>query len=416
MKIKPPIGERLQPKYDFVVQKFGGSALADVDKIKQVAQIIKSSLSENNKIIAVVSAMQDQTNRLLNLCREVSPNSAHQSQSEMDVVVSSGEQVSAGLLAMALHAIGVSSRSWLNFQLNIMSFPNYMDGSIRDIQDIDHLIKSFEIYDVAIVAGFQAIATDGTIVTLGRGGSDATAAALAFYTKSTRCEIFKDVPGVQTSDPNYCSNVKTIHQLSYREMLEISGSGAKILQLKAAELLMEHNLPLHIKSLADPSSSGTIVTNCENSKSPINISLHPMVHLVKFTNLANEGSPIQDILHHLKDVTNHNLGSFCEKSDRLGYVNYVVAIPSTKIQQIEGFLSTFQQYKCHIFKDCSIVSIVGTQMDEFRVAQKIQDIFAENQIKIVAIKYATLKISIFTEGPVDSKIIDQIHDRIINCN
>ena len=250
-----------------IVMKFGGTSVGDIPRIRNVAKLVQREVERGNQVAVVVSAMAGETNRLVAWTREVSP--LHDAR-EYDVVVSSGEQVTAGLLAVALSTIGVPARSWLGWQVPIRT--SSMHGSAR-IMGIEPDLLNQRIADgqVAVVAGFQGIATDQRITTLGRGGSDTSAVALAAALKADRCDIYTDVDGVYTTDPRITSRARRLEKVAYEEMLELASLGAKVLQTRSVEMAMVHRVPVRVLSTFDADSGGTLVCDEEDivEKNPV---------------------------------------------------------------------------------------------------------------------------------------------------
>ncbi|HEX5280829.1 MAG TPA: aspartate kinase [Micropepsaceae bacterium] len=250
-----------------IVMKFGGTSVGDIPRIRNVAKLVQREAERGHQVAVVVSAMAGETNKLVALTRELSP--LHDAR-EYDVVVSSGEQVTAGLLAVALATIGVPARSWLGWQVPIQT--SSMHGSAR-IMAIEPVLLNQRIAEgqVAVVAGFQGIATDQRITTLGRGGSDTSAVALAAALKADRCDIYTDVDGVYTTDPRITSRARRLEKIAYEEMLELASLGAKVLQTRSVEMAMVHRVPVRVLSTFDADSGGTLVCDEEDivEKNPV---------------------------------------------------------------------------------------------------------------------------------------------------
>lgn len=227
-----------------LVKKFGGTSVADVPRIKAVAARVKRAVDAGHEVAVVVSAMAGATNQLVDYANAV--NVLHDS-SEHDVVVASGEQVTAGLLAMALQDLGVPARSWLGWQIPIRTDSAHSRARILDI-DASDLDRAMHEGTVPVIAGFQGIAPDGRVTTLGRGGSDTTAVALAAALKADRCDIYTDVDGVYTSDPRVVSRARKLRQITFEEMLEMASVGAKVLQTRSVELAMNHGVRVQVLS------------------------------------------------------------------------------------------------------------------------------------------------------------------------
>jgi len=255
------------PQMAKIVMKFGGTSVADVERIRNVAKLVKREVDRGNQVAVVVSAMAGETNKLVGWTRELSP--LHDAR-EYDTVVAAGEQVTAGLLAVALSAIGVPARSWLGWQIPIKT--SAMHGSARILGVVpDQLNERLAQGQVAVVAGFQGVAPDNRISTLGRGGSDTSAVALAAGLKADRCDIYTDVDGVYTTDPRITSRARRLEKIAYEEMLELASLGAKVLQTRSVEMAMVHRVPVRVLSTFDADNGGTIVCDEEDivEKNPV---------------------------------------------------------------------------------------------------------------------------------------------------
>ncbi len=239
-----------------VVQKFGGTSVADVDRIKLAAARVKQAYDEGNEVAVVVSAMAGVTNQLVDYVDSTGPLYDTR---EYDAIVSSGEQVTAGLLALCLQQIGVPARSWQGWQLPIRTDDVHGKARIQSI-DTDDIVARFAEGQVAVLAGFQGISEVGRITTLGRGGSDTSAVALAAALRADRCDICTDVDGVYTTDPRIVAAARKLDRITYEEMLELASQGAKVLQTRSVELAMNHGVRLQVlSSFSD--GAGTLVVD-----------------------------------------------------------------------------------------------------------------------------------------------------------
>lgn len=227
-----------------VVQKFGGTSVADVDRIRRAAARVKAEVDAGNEVAVVVSAMAGVTNQLVDYVSKVSP--LHDAR-EYDVVVSSGEQVTSGLMALALQEMGVSARSWLGWQLPVRTNDSHGRARIEGIET-DEIVRRFGEGQVAVVPGFQGVASSGRVTTLGRGGSDTSAVALAAALHADRCDIYTDVDGVYTCDPRIVVKARKLDRITYEEMLEMASQGAKVLQTRSVEMAMNHGVRLFVRS------------------------------------------------------------------------------------------------------------------------------------------------------------------------
>jgi aspartate kinase len=232
-----------------LVMKFGGTSVADIERIRNVARHVKREVDAGHEVAVVVSAMAGTTDRLVGWCREAAP--LHDAR-EYDAVVASGEQVSAGLLAIVLEGIEVNARSWQGWQLPILTSNAHGSARILDVNGAE-LIKRFkERGEVAVIAGFQGVHKEtGRITTLGRGGSDTSAVAVAAAIRAERCDIYTDVDGVYTSDPRVVPRARRLDKIAFEEMLELASLGAKVLQVRSVELGMVHNVRIFVRSSFD---------------------------------------------------------------------------------------------------------------------------------------------------------------------
>ena len=239
-----------------IVMKFGGTSVADTDRIKAVAQRIKREVDCGHEVAVVVSAMAGTTNQLVEWTRAISP--LHDAR-EYDAVVAAGEQITAGLTAIALQEVGVPARSWLGWQIPIRTDDAHSKARIQAIETAE-LDRRFAEGQVPVVAGFQGLGSDNRITTLGRGGSDTSAVALAAALRADRCDIFTDVDGVYTTDPRIVAKARKLDKITYEEMLEMASLGAKVLQIRSVEMAMKHRVRLQVLSSFED-KPGTLVVD-----------------------------------------------------------------------------------------------------------------------------------------------------------
>ncbi|MBM3649491.1 MAG: aspartate kinase [Alphaproteobacteria bacterium] len=246
-----------------IVLKFGGTSVGDVDRIKNVASKVKAEVERGNQVAVVVSAMSGATNQLVKWVNEVAP--LHDAR-EYDVVVATGEQVTIGLLALALQQLGVKSRSWMSWQIPIRTDAAHAKARILDIDTAD-MARAMAAGEVPVVPGFQGLSPEGRITTLGRGGSDTSAVALAAALAADRCDIYTDVDGVYTTDPRIVEKARKIDRVTYEEMLEMASQGSKVLQTRSVELAMNHHVRVQVLSSFDAALGsdlpGTLVVDEE---------------------------------------------------------------------------------------------------------------------------------------------------------
>ncbi len=240
----------------FLVKKYGGTSVGTIERIQHVAQSLKQARDDGDDVIVVVSAMSGETNRLVSLAREVMP--AVVDVRELDVLLATGEQVTIALLTMALKEIGVDARSYTGAQVRILTDKSHSKARILEI-DTDRIKSDIEAGRIVVVAGFQGVSEEGDITTLGRGGSDTSAVALAAALKCDECQIFTDVDGVYTTDPRVEKRARRLERITFEEMLEMASLGSKVLQIRAVEFAGKYNVPLRVLSSFKP-GNGTLIT------------------------------------------------------------------------------------------------------------------------------------------------------------
>lgn len=242
-----------------IVQKYGGTSVADLDRIRNVARRVIRTRQQGHDVVVVVSAMAGHTDKLLELCRQAAKRP---SEREVDVVLATGEQLTSALLAMVLKDMGYEARSYLGHQVRIITDSFFGRARIKTV-DSWRLLKDLKEGVIPVVAGFQGVDEEGNITTLGRGGSDTTAVALAVALRADLCEIYTDVDGVYTTDPNICPKARKLRKISYEEMLEMASLGAKVLQIRSVEFAAKYKVPIHVRS-SFTEEEGTIV--CEEDE------------------------------------------------------------------------------------------------------------------------------------------------------
>ncbi len=250
-----------------VVQKYGGTSVGDIDRIRNVAKRVIRTREEGHQVVVVVSAMAGETDRLIRLAQQVTPQPDER---ELDVLISTGEQVSIALLAMTLKSMGCEAKSYLGFQIKIATDSAFGKARITGIES-EKMLEDLRNGRVVVVAGFQGVDEAENITTLGRGGSDTTAVAVAAALRADVCEIYTDVDGVYTTDPNICSKARKLSKISYDEMLEMASLGAKVLQIRSVEFAKKYDVPIHVRSSFND-LPGTIVCKEETEMERVVVS------------------------------------------------------------------------------------------------------------------------------------------------
>ena len=405
-----------------LVMKFGGTSVADLERIRRVGRLVAAEVAAGHQVAVVVSAMSGKTNELVAWTDGSGPAAAGlpSSDDEYDVVVASGEQVTAGLLAMTLRNMGLPARSWMGWQIPIIADNAHGRARIDDVPP-DNLAAAMDSGQIAVIAGFQGVTRDGRIATLGRGGSDTSAVAIAAAVKAIRCDIYTDVDGVYTTDPRIESKARKLNKISYEEMLEMASLGAKVLQTRSVELAMAQNVPLRVlSSFVEPGEApgqGTIVCDEEEimekrivsgvaySRDEAKISLfglpdHPGVSSEIFGALADANVNVDMIVQsHARTADTANMEFTVGKRDAARTVEIVRAVQA-KI----GFEDV------QVNEDVSKVSVIGVGMRSHTgVAKTMFSALAEKGVNIQVISTSEIKISVLIDAAYTELAVRALH-------
>lgn len=406
-----------------LVLKFGGTSVADIDRIRNVARHVKREVDAGHQVAVVVSAMSGKTNELVEWCRAASP--MHDAR-EYDAVVASGEQVTAGLLAITLQGMGVNARSWMGWQIAIRTDGAHGAARIQEIEG-EEIVRRFADGQVAVVAGFQGIAPDNRIATLGRGGSDTSAVAIAAAIKADRCDIYTDVDGVYTTDPRIEPKARRMNRISFEEMLEMASLGAKVLQVRSVELAMVHKVRLFVRSsFEDPDAPGMgdllnppgtlicdedeiveqqVVTGIAYAKDEAQISLRrvedqPGVAAAIFGPLADAGVNVDMIVQNISEDGTRTDMTFTVPASDLPKATAILekAKPEMRFDVIQSELGLTK------------VSVIGVGMRSHTgVAATAFKALAKRGINIRAITTSEIKISILIDGEFSELAVRSLH-------
>ncbi|WP_340644236.1 aspartate kinase [Phenylobacterium sp.] len=405
-----------------LVMKFGGTSVADLERIRRVGRLVAAEVAAGHQVAVVVSAMSGKTNELVAWTDGAGAASQGlaPSDDEYDVVVASGEQVTAGLLAMTLRNMGISARSWMGWQIPIIADDAHGRARIDDVPS-ENLIEAMDKGQVAVIAGFQGVTRDGRIATLGRGGSDTSAVAIAAAVKAIRCDIYTDVDGVYTTDPRIESKARKLNKISYEEMLEMASLGAKVLQTRSVELAMAQNVPVRVlSSFVEPGEApgqGTIVCDEEEimekrivsgvaySRDEAKITLyglpdHPGVSSVVFGALADANVNVDMIVQsHARTADTANMEFTVGKRDAARAVEIVRAAQA----QI-GFEDVA------VNEDVAKVSVIGVGMRSHTgVAKTMFGALAEKGVNIQVISTSEIKISVLIDAAYTELAVRALH-------
>jgi len=391
--------------------KFGGTSVANNEKLKNIADIVAREV-KNYKIIVVLSAMAGETNKLQSYLDEFgSENSI-----ESDLVLTSGEQVTIGLLSAALKNKGIQSIPLLGWQVPIITDENYEKAKILKI-DNKRIEKYFNQNDVIVLAGFQGVNTNGKITSLGRGGSDTTAVAIASAIGANRCDIYTDVEGVFTTDPNIEKNAKKISKLSYEEMLEMSSTGAKVLHTRSVELAMKNNLTLQVLSSLTKNTGTFIVNEKELIEKEIVSGVSYSKNEAKVTISGILDKPgISAKIFGLMTENNINVDMIVQNISQDGISANITFTINQKDHDltktvIENSKKTLEYKSLSLDKNVAKISVIGMgMMSQSGVAEKMFKTLAKNTINILAISTSEIKISVLIDEKHTNIAVKSLHE------
>ena len=399
--------------------KFGGTSVADMSKIKAVANIIQHELSKGNKIIAVVSAMAGQTNDLTKKVESIGPLYDAR---EYSAIVSTGENVTSGLLAIMLQQMSINARSWQGWQIPIYTSDEHSAARVLNIDTINLVKKFAEGMEVAVVSGFQGLGPDGRITTLGRGGSDTSAVALAAAFKAERCDIFTDVDGVFTTDPRVCSKARKLDKISYEEMLELASLGAKVLQTRSVELATRYKVRLRVLSSfikEFDENKGTLVCSegeIMENKVIAGVAFSRDEAKLTVTGIEDRPGIAANIFGKLADQS-VNVDMIVQNVSENGLTDMTFSCPVDQVARAKEALKkdskkNILKYR-HLLIDEEIakVSIVGIGMKTHAgIAKMMFESLAKESINIIVISTSEIKISVLISRKYLELAVQTLHD------
>ena len=395
-----------------VVQKYGGTSVGSTEKIRHVASIVKRTRDAGNDVVVVVSAMAGETNRLVDLCDQMmeSPDTR-----EYDVVVSTGEQVTIGLLSMALKAMGQDAISLMGFQIPIHTDNVYAKARISRIEN-ERIFDNLKEGRVVVVPGFQGIDDTGNITTLGRGGSDTSAVALAAALKADSCEIYTDVEGIYTTDPNIVAEARKIPRISYDEMLEMASLGAKVLQIRSVEFAKKYNVPLHVRSTFTE-TEGTWVTKEDEDMERVVVSgvtYDKNEAKVSILGVPDKPGIAAKIFGPIAD-SNINVDMIIQNISTDEHTDLTFTVPKTDLAQALAIVGPIGKEigAKDIVTDDSVakVSIVGNGMRSHAgIASTLFKALAAEGINIMMISTSEIKVSCVIESKYTELAVRVLHE------
>ena len=395
-----------------VVQKFGGTSVADIDKIKNVAAKAIREKKAGNEVVVVLSAMAGETDRLIALAHKAaeSPN-----EREYDSLISTGEQVTVTLLAIVLNSMGYRAKSFLGFQVKILTDKAYKKARISLI-DTEAIKKELKQGTIVVVAGFQGVDEDNNITTLGRGGSDTSAVALAAALNADQCDIYTDVDGVYTTDPNICNKARRLDKISYDEMLEMAMTGAKVLQPRSVEMAKKYNVPVYVKSTFSD-KGGTLVTKEDKDMereiisgitydrdqakiTVVHVPDKPGVAASLFTPLSEHNISVDMIIQNVSAE---------------GFTDLTFTVSKKEMKEAQKIVDATAKAvgakKVEVDDDVAKVSIIGVGMvSHSGVAAKMFKTMANESINIMMISTSEIKISCIIKRKYTELAVTALHD------
>ena len=394
-----------------IVLKFGGSSLKDSDCIRKVLDIIISRINCGYKTVVVVSARGKTTEALLKAADEFAPNGNPR---EVDMLLTTGERASAAIVAMALESKGFPSISLTGSQAGIITDDHHTNARIIEIRP-NRVLSSLSEGKTVIVCGFQGVSFKKEITTLGRGGSDTTAVALAAALDAERCEIFSDIDGVYDADPAIIPYAEKLDSLTYPEMQELSEAGAKVLHSRAVEFAKAHNIAIHCKSTFDPENPGTVIQGFENKGKIRKTAVAYEKNVLLFHTYEPESENLSTIANVLAFCSEKNI-AVKQISFHRGYKNSMTGsfiISKKENYSIEPFISEIKQKfssSVEVFDDLSAVSIIGDGItDKPDILLEITSLFRQNDIRIAGFHTSSFRISLLVQTELFEKALALLH-------
>ncbi|WP_412554173.1 aspartate kinase [Shimia sp. MIT1388] len=401
-----------------LVMKFGGTSVANLDRIRRAAKRVGVEVAKGYDVIVIVSAMSGETNKLVGYVDETSPLYDAR---EYDAVVSSGENVTAGLMALTLQEMDVPARSWQGWQVPLKTSSAHSQARIEEIPTDNINAKFGEGMRVAVVAGFQGISEEGRITTLGRGGSDTTAVAFAAAFDAERCDIYTDVDGVYTTDPRICSKARKLDKIAFEEMLELASLGAKVLQTRSVELAMRYKVKLRVLSSFEEQSdeAGTLVCDEEEiMESNVVAGVAYSRDEAKMTLLSVADRPgIASIIFGCLSDAGVNVDMIVQNISEDGRTDMTYSLPTDQVKRAETALDELKTSgglnfaELVIDEDVSKVSVVGIGMrSQSGVAAKMFKVLSDEGVNIKVITTSEIKISVLIDRKYMELAVQALHD------
>lgn len=394
-----------------VVHKYGGTSVGSLERIRETAKLIQADLARGNEIAVVVSAMSGETNRLIAMANDIDSEAPAR---EMDALVSTGEQVSAALLAMELNRLGVPAYSYSGTQAGFRTDSSHARARIKGVQS-EHLIRHMQVGEVPVVTGFQGSDEHGNITTLGRGGSDTSAVALAIAVKADVCDIYTDVDGVYTTDPRIVPQAAKLQEISYEEMLEFASLGAKVLQTRSVELAMRFNMPIHLRSSFED-VTGTMVNGEDTGMERAEITgvaYHRDEAKVTIQGIPDQPGIAARIFGPVADA-DINVDVIVQNVSEHGLTDMTFTVPrndyAATMLLLQNLCVEMKAEKVKGDDTVAKVSIIGVGMRSHAgVARKMFDVLSHENINIQMITTSEIKVTVVLEEKYVELAVRSLH-------
>lgn len=395
-----------------IVHKYGGTSVGSIEKIKNVAKKVAKVRDEGNDVIVVVSAMSGETNKLVALANEIA---SMPDEREYDALISTGEQITSSLLAMALNSMGYPAVSFQGYQIKIVTDSAFTKARIQRI-DADNLRKELKAGKIITVSGFQGVDEAGNVTTLGRGGSDTTAVAIAAALNADECIIYTDVDGVYTTDPNICPNARKLDRVTYEEMLEMASLGAKVLQIRSVEFGMKYNVPIRVKSTF-VENEGTLVTKEEDKvEAPLVSGVAYDKNEAKITVVGIPDRPgIASKLFTPISEANINVDMIVQNISAEGHTDLTFTVPKSDFKKaleiVKKIAKDIEARNVVADENIAKVSVIGVGMRSHSgIAAKMFDLLSEEGINIMMISTSEIKVSCVIDTKYTELAVRVLHD------
>ena len=400
---------------ELIVQKYGGTSVGSFERIEAVADNIANTYNKGKRIVVVLSAMAGETDKLIQLAKSIQ---SEPDPREYDALISTGEQISVALMAMALKKRGIKSKSYTAYQLGIKTNDRHRQARILEV-NVDRLKDDLTEGSIPVITGFQGMTDDGDITTLGRGGSDTTGVALAVALDASQCEIYTDVEGVFTTDPRICSKAKLIEKISFEEMLELSSTGAKVLQLRSVEYASKNNMPIRVLSSFKDGNGTLVCEEGDDMEKPIVSGISSVDNEAKLTIRGVPDIPgvAAKILGPISD-SDIDVDVIVQNISAENTTDFTFTVKQEDASRAKDILEDTSKSLggglIELDDDIAKISIVGRGMrGQSGIASKMFESLANNEINILMITTSEIKISVVIRKDLQERAVNALHDAFV---